>query len=92
MPTNLLAGSLADSQARQIHTEIYFPRALGISALITAIHASPSQSAPRASASLKADHFLFIPGRLLYVLGFDHGNRAGDGADLFDSSGVGFHL
>ena len=46
----------------------------------------------RASASLEAVHFLFIPGCLLYILGLDHGNRAGDGADLFDSSGVGFHL
>ena len=30
-----LAGSQAGSQARQIRTEIYFPRALGISVLIT---------------------------------------------------------
>ncbi len=89
MPTNLLAGSLADSQARQIRTEIYFPRALGISALITAIHASPSQSAPRASASLKAAHFLFIPGCLLYILGFDYRNRAGGCADLLNGSSVG---
>ena len=45
LPANLLAGSLTGSHTRQIRTEIYFPRALGISALITAIHASPSQPA-----------------------------------------------
>ena len=59
---------------------------------LTGNSCQPQPVGERASASLKAVHFLVIPGRLLYVLGFDHGNRAGDGADLFDSSGVGFYL
>ena len=35
LAATLSPGSLAGSQARQIRTEIYFPRALGISVLIT---------------------------------------------------------